>query len=390
MVRLERPHSGRWVAGVARGLSARYDVGVGWIRLGFALLAFAGGLGIVLYAAGWLLLPDEGSAESTVTRALGNVDQPARWVGIGMIALAGAIVVGWSGLVRGELMFAGLLVLAGLLLYRGDLPTRTPPPGRPPDDPAGVGPGSDETRHPDEEIPQDAGAPGDDAAPPAAAPGGPSAGSSAPVVESQPRPSRPPRPRSALGLFTVGTALAVVGLLAMATTGGVSQRDVRDLLGAAFLVIGAGLLIGTWLGRSRGLIVLGMVLAPLALVAVVLPVPLRGDVGERTFAVSDPETAPVYEMLAGDMRLDLRSLEPDAAGTVHASLGFGRLLVLLPGDLNPMLETEIGIGEFELSRLGARMEEGGLDVRRSIDLGGDGDLVLDLRVGIGQIDVEEE
>ena len=55
-----------------------------------------------------------------------------------------------------------------------------------------------------------------------------------------------------------------------------------------------------------------------------------------------------------------------------------------------MLETEIGIGEFELSRLGARMEEGGLDVRRSIDLGGDGDLVLDLRVGIGQIDVEEE
>jgi phage shock protein PspC (stress-responsive transcriptional regulator) len=390
MVRLERPHSGRWVAGVAHGLSARYDVGVGWIRLGFALLAFAGGLGIVLYAAGWLLLPDEGSAESTVTRALGNVDQPTRWVGIGMIALAGAIVVGWSGLVRGELMFAGLLVLAGLLLYRGDLPPRTPPPGRPPDDPAGVGPGLDEARRPDEAIPQDGGAAGHDAAPPAARPEGPPAGSPAPVVESQPRPPRAPRPRSALGLFTVGTALAVVGVLAMATTGGVSQRDVRDLLGAAFLVIGAGLLIGTWLGRSRGLIVLGIVLAPLALMAFVLPLPLRGDVGERTFAVSNPETAPAYEMLAGDMRLDLRSLEPDAAGTVHASLGFGRLLVLLPGDLNPMLETEIGIGEFELSGLGARMEDGGLDVRRSIDLGGDGDLVLDLRVGIGQIDVEEE
>lgn len=55
-----RPHRGRVLAGVALGLSRRYDVHVGLLRGAFLLLTLAWGLGVLLYLAGWLILPRVG------------------------------------------------------------------------------------------------------------------------------------------------------------------------------------------------------------------------------------------------------------------------------------------------------------------------------------------
>lgn len=55
----ERPHRNRLVAGVCAGLSPRLDIDPNLLRLGFILLGFAWGLGLLAYVGLWLLMPDE-------------------------------------------------------------------------------------------------------------------------------------------------------------------------------------------------------------------------------------------------------------------------------------------------------------------------------------------
>jgi len=47
----------RWIAGVASGLAEHLGWPVAWTRAGFVVLAVTTGIGVVLYAAYWLLLP---------------------------------------------------------------------------------------------------------------------------------------------------------------------------------------------------------------------------------------------------------------------------------------------------------------------------------------------
>ncbi|MGH3131439.1 MAG: PspC domain-containing protein, partial [Gaiellaceae bacterium] len=61
-IRLRRSEEGRVVAGVCAGIARALDVDVTVVRLVFALLALAGGSGIVLYFAAWILMPDENGA----------------------------------------------------------------------------------------------------------------------------------------------------------------------------------------------------------------------------------------------------------------------------------------------------------------------------------------
>lgn len=54
---LMRPKQGRWIAGVARGVSMHIGVHVGWIRVLFAVMSLLAGAGIVAYALLWVLVP---------------------------------------------------------------------------------------------------------------------------------------------------------------------------------------------------------------------------------------------------------------------------------------------------------------------------------------------
>ncbi|MFB9431033.1 PspC domain-containing protein [Streptoalloteichus tenebrarius] len=64
--RPRRPRTGRKVAGVAAGIGRRYGVDPVLVRVGFATLTFAGGVGVLLYVLGWLLLPEDGDEVSAV------------------------------------------------------------------------------------------------------------------------------------------------------------------------------------------------------------------------------------------------------------------------------------------------------------------------------------
>lgn len=58
--RIARPWDGRIIAGVCAGLGLRTGVDANLYRAAFVLLAFASGVGVIVYALLWLFLPVAG------------------------------------------------------------------------------------------------------------------------------------------------------------------------------------------------------------------------------------------------------------------------------------------------------------------------------------------
>jgi phage shock protein PspC (stress-responsive transcriptional regulator) len=134
--------------------------------------------------------------------------------------------------------------------------------------------------------------------------------------------------------------------------------------------------------------VLGVALA-LAVVAVVAftstYMHLDDGVGHRAY---QPTTVSAlrddYRLGIGELELDLSKLSlPADETTVQASVGIGRLHMVVPHDVTVRVKTHVSWGEATL--LGH--EEGGHNVRADV---GDthAQLVLDTDVGIGQVEVE--
>lgn len=70
--RLTRPRRGRMIAGVCAAIANRTGIDVGVVRLLFVVSLAFGGLGVVAYAAGWALLPQEGSEKSPAEKTFGS------------------------------------------------------------------------------------------------------------------------------------------------------------------------------------------------------------------------------------------------------------------------------------------------------------------------------
>ena len=66
--RLCRPVHDRMLAGVASGIAGYLGIDVAIARIVLAVLAIAGGAGVPIYLAGWLLIPEEGSELSIASQ----------------------------------------------------------------------------------------------------------------------------------------------------------------------------------------------------------------------------------------------------------------------------------------------------------------------------------
>jgi phage shock protein PspC (stress-responsive transcriptional regulator) len=61
---LYRPVHDRMLAGVASGLARYFGVDVLLVRIALLVLVFVGGIGLAIYLASWLLIPEEGTDQS--------------------------------------------------------------------------------------------------------------------------------------------------------------------------------------------------------------------------------------------------------------------------------------------------------------------------------------
>jgi phage shock protein PspC (stress-responsive transcriptional regulator) len=75
---LQRPAHGRMLAGVAAGIARYLGVDVTVVRIVLGVLAIAGGAGVPLYLAGWLLIPEEGSEQSLASQFLQSFQARSR------------------------------------------------------------------------------------------------------------------------------------------------------------------------------------------------------------------------------------------------------------------------------------------------------------------------
>ncbi|MFD9127223.1 PspC domain-containing protein, partial [Kitasatospora sp. NPDC059571] len=139
--RLYRSPHGRMLGGVAHGLAVHLGVPVRWVRLAFVLLFFAQGIGALLYAAFWFVVPiGIGEPAPGAATQWAYVDGAFVRVGVGGARPAGPVKGRRRGLGRlRELLqgtFHGAPDPAGpggaAAAPDGAPPPRPPPGARPP------------------------------------------------------------------------------------------------------------------------------------------------------------------------------------------------------------------------------------------------------------------
>lgn len=369
---LRRSTSGKVLAGVASGIALRLDIPAWVVRLAFIVLSFGGGLGIALYVAGWLLIPADDETETVAHGLFGRIQGGSDWMGVVLVGIGVLIAASSIDFIRGDLAIAVFLAVVGVMLYRGEMGDRRSAPRDPEERPGDAAPvaTASRTRHDVSEPPV-----------PAAPPDPPVV-----VADVPPPPSRPQRPPSILGRLTVAIVLIATGVMAFFDYA-VAAFDPtpRHYLGLAMGMIGAALVVGSVIGRARGLIFAGIVLAPLLVLSPLAEFDLGSGVGQRRVAASSVEDiASSYAIAMGELVVDLRGV--DFAGRtveLDTSVGIGSLRVLVPDEVGVELDAEVGVGEVQ--SFGAVRSGFARDIEMTRD--GVGTLVLDARTLVGEVQV---
>jgi PGF-CTERM protein len=395
---LRRSRSDRKVLGVAGGLGRWAGVDPLVFRVLFVVLTVFGGSGLLLYALGWLLVPEDGESESEGQRLVNgrSKSSAATVIGILVVLVIGIAATGWfidSGPGFGGLGALVAVIAIVVLISRNhrDGPVAGTDPAAPPTvapaEPGAYG-----------QTPGTAYAAAMPPTSPVPAPPGPPAPPYIPTTSYPvyvPAPPAPPRERSILGRVTVSVALIVMGVLIGWNGATDSDVPVRAVIAAALAVVGLGLVVGAYVGRARGLVVLGVLLTLLVSAAAVADIPVRGGVGDRTWrpaAVSDLRST--YRLGIGQSELDLTRLDLAGAGRTRVDIrqGIGHLLVIVPDNVVVRIDADANAGEIQLPDQDA---VNGTDLSERVVLP-EGSapsaavLVVDAELGVGSLEVRRE
>jgi phage shock protein PspC (stress-responsive transcriptional regulator) len=116
--RLQRSRSDRMLAGVSGGLARYFEIHPAVFRVGFVVLTLLGGAGVLIYAAAALVMPDEGKEDSIATAALRNRrDRPWPLIGLGLLAVAGAVLLSRATLWPEGDSWALFLIAGAVILW---------------------------------------------------------------------------------------------------------------------------------------------------------------------------------------------------------------------------------------------------------------------------------
>ena len=371
------------LGGVAAGIARTYGIDLTLVRVLWVVAAFLW-VGIPAYVVLWVALPYADSA---------GADEPSdrpRDVGL-LLGLAlvgsGALIVAdrvFPGPMRGGRFAAPAVLIGGgvaILVLRRPHASDTVP-----ESPVATAPSSPET--PTEFV----------ATEPSPTP------TTGPVPEEPasawPAPSRWPRrddwqemrrrrdrPRSFLAPLTFSMLLLAAGVASFLQATGALEINPTIAFALTTCAIGGVLVLSTWFGRARSLIVLGALLVAATAASSVIDVPLRGGFGdEHDHPRLIADVKPRYELAAGHLALDLRDLPlRDQTLNVEATVAIGRLEVDVPSTVRIEIDAHAGAGSLQLFGRGP----GGWGVHDGRAVAGDGPgvLHLKLRVGAGEIDV---
>lgn len=73
--KLIRPRAGRKIAGVCAGVAEYFDLDITLVRVVWLVLAIFGGGGVIAYAIGWIVMPDEAEYAVSVASMNGQVER---------------------------------------------------------------------------------------------------------------------------------------------------------------------------------------------------------------------------------------------------------------------------------------------------------------------------
>lgn len=438
----------RWIGGVASGIALRLGVDALLVRAAFGVLMVLSGVGFVLYAAGWALLPEQSDGRIHLQEAIrGRFDSAL--AGAGILLLIGLFwrtgQFGWWG-GWGFAWFDGLFwtALTIFVIYvfvtvhkqrTGTLPPAGPPPG-PTGGPAAGYPGGSPSgypgAYPGAQAPQ--ASPSVPAAFPAPTPPsmtknpvppvppvtpppfgyhGPAMpgpqGPGGPVKPVDPKASRPPvkGPGAAsLGIVAGLTLLTFAGLLLADRTGAFDGSEGRILtisLGVAAVLAGLGIVVAGFRGRSSGVLgfiaLVAIIVGPIATAVYGSPLSSGPLVGDETFRpTATDQITDGYTMGAGDLTIDLTDLPlaGEETLTVPIDMGVGNLVVILPEDTAASAEVRLGagtatwqVGSDDLSRGGVGIREVSFQTDH-VDDGEPAQIHLKIKSGAGEILIKEE
>ncbi|MBC6456947.1 PspC domain-containing protein [Actinomadura sp. HBU206391] len=377
--RLPRTREGRVITGVCAGLGRYTGIDPLLFRVGFALLVVANGVGILLYVAAALLMPDEPAAPSPAGTSPMNpsvIEQALRrrFDGDTVLLLLGGLLslgvllnITGSPADHGPLTVITVFSLVLLVAHSRNADfaelVRTLPerlqghPLEPQSPPPAARPMSLEknTGLPEGMI---------DLATLGRVPG---AGHAAPASQavptppawSAPRPQPEPRIAGATGSSCRPSAVLtsvtlLLGMMAAAVMipvagGHPTNNSVQILTATGLAVIGFGLLIGSVFGRGRGLVACGTLLSlGLMTTSVIAEAPVNGQFGDVEWRPVDATRAEQsYKVALGSGRLDLTALPltPGQRIKVNAEITVGELRVTVPRTARIDLHVRAGLGD---------------------------------------------
>ena len=382
---LFRSLNDRKVAGVCGGVGLRLGIDPLILRVIIVVLSIFGGSGLVLYALGWLLIPEEGSDRSVAQRAIDQNGRPGDRSGLATIIIG--VLAGLALL----LLLGGLLSSVGLghdgysvdlwpLVVIGGIAAAVWYSSRPRSGSTGWSPGPPNP-------------PATPHASPVATYRSPAATPYEPNAHSTTaRPVRPRRQRSVLGRLTLSVAVLAAGIMVLLDRTGTLHLRATVFLAVLLAITGVGLVVGAFVGRGRGLIVWGVLLALLTAGSAATSNLNLQDTGRVTWQPLTVAAVPVdgYSWGTGDVALDLTRMPatPDPT-TVTAQLGAGTMIVTVPAGAWFRVKAHVGVGTI---RLPGGQGSDGLAKSSDTTFGSDLSapthrLILDLTVGAGTVEV---
>jgi len=387
------------LGGVVAGVCRAYGFDRRTTRIALVLAALVLPVLVLVYILAWILLPDSPAQAQPLADIAGDRRRFPLYVALGLLVVVGGVGSLGSWFVFGDFPWGVGLIAIGVLLWiapslRRQRSAVSPPP------PSGAflagaattrgtptAPGITDTEvnpqvgHTDQiavdhrigTIASD----GSELVPPAMTPA-----------------SSRRRRRIPIGSITM---LLVVAFIAVASGGdaiGWWDIPVLGVVIASFIALAAGLAISAVVNGAWFFVPLVLILGAAAGFLVAAEPSLDGGIGERVIRPSDVDQAEeLHDLAIGELTLDLVDvpLDTDRPVWVNADVGVGRLHVIVPAGAIVELTSEVGTGHV---MVGDREVLAGVrhDDRRTLQALGEptGTIVLDLRIGIGEIDIDRD